>query len=81
MVHSNTKNAKSRVSQSQVCYLCTTHSSTPNCLFIQYFQHRDTPDNNPDTPFEFTSENLKVSSTSHLFIYYGSRKHHTNTCE
>ncbi|XP_060745221.1 NADH dehydrogenase [ubiquinone] flavoprotein 2, mitochondrial-like [Tachysurus vachellii] len=23
------------------------------------FLHRDTPENNPDTPFEFTSENLK----------------------
>ncbi|XP_076149968.1 NADH dehydrogenase [ubiquinone] flavoprotein 2, mitochondrial [Alosa pseudoharengus] len=23
------------------------------------FVHRDTPDNNPDTPFEFTSENMK----------------------
>ena len=28
MVYSNTKNAKSRVCQSQVCYLRTTHSST-----------------------------------------------------
>uniref|UniRef100_A0AAY4BX37 NADH dehydrogenase [ubiquinone] flavoprotein 2, mitochondrial n=1 Tax=Denticeps clupeoides TaxID=299321 RepID=A0AAY4BX37_9TELE len=25
------------------------------------FVHRDTPDNNPDTPFEFTPENLKVA--------------------
>ena len=24
------------------------------------FQHRDTADNNSDTPFEFTAENLKV---------------------
>ena len=23
------------------------------------FVHRDTPENNPDTPFEFTPENLK----------------------
>ena len=27
MVHSNTRNAHSRVCQSQVCFLCTTHSS------------------------------------------------------
>ena len=27
------------------------------------FVHRDTPDNNPDTPFQFTSENLKRVST------------------
>ena len=27
MVHSNTKNGKSRACQSQACYLCTTHSS------------------------------------------------------
>uniref|UniRef100_A0A8C7ICV3 NADH dehydrogenase [ubiquinone] flavoprotein 2, mitochondrial n=1 Tax=Oncorhynchus kisutch TaxID=8019 RepID=A0A8C7ICV3_ONCKI len=25
------------------------------------FVHRDTPDNNPDTPFEFTVDNLKVA--------------------
>lgn len=25
----------------------------------QLFVHRDTPENNPDTPFEFTAENLK----------------------
>uniref|UniRef100_A0A4W5L8J8 NADH dehydrogenase [ubiquinone] flavoprotein 2, mitochondrial n=1 Tax=Hucho hucho TaxID=62062 RepID=A0A4W5L8J8_9TELE len=25
------------------------------------FVHRDTPENNPDTPFEFTAENLKVA--------------------
>uniref|UniRef100_A0A7N6B861 NADH dehydrogenase [ubiquinone] flavoprotein 2, mitochondrial n=1 Tax=Anabas testudineus TaxID=64144 RepID=A0A7N6B861_ANATE len=25
------------------------------------FVHRDTPDNNPDTPFEFTAENKKVA--------------------
>ncbi|KAE8598364.1 hypothetical protein XENTR_v10016805 [Xenopus tropicalis] len=25
------------------------------------FVHRDTPENNPDTPFEFTSENYKVA--------------------
>uniref|UniRef100_A0A668AYT1 NADH dehydrogenase [ubiquinone] flavoprotein 2, mitochondrial n=1 Tax=Myripristis murdjan TaxID=586833 RepID=A0A668AYT1_9TELE len=25
------------------------------------FVHRDTPDNNPDTPFEFTEENIKVA--------------------
>ena len=30
MVHSNTTNAKSRVRQSQVCYLRTTHSSALN---------------------------------------------------
>ena len=38
------------------------------CLFIIYLQHRDTPENNPDTPFEFTKENLKVSRTLSLFI-------------
>lgn len=27
------------------------------------FVHRDTPDNNPDTPFQFTSENLERVST------------------
>lgn len=26
------------------------------------FQHRDTPDNNADTPFEFTEENKKVTA-------------------
>lgn len=25
-----------------------------------YFQHRDTPENNADTPFSFTADNLKV---------------------
>lgn len=30
------------------------------------FQHRDTPDNNPDIPFEFTEENKKVRLTSGL---------------
>ena len=36
MVHSNTKKAKSRVRQSQVCYLHTTHSSVlrPNTSFF-----------------------------------------------
>ena len=37
MVHSNTKKAKSRVYQSQVCYLHTTHSSVLNlitCIFV-----------------------------------------------
>lgn len=27
------------------------------CIFLQ---HRDTPENNPDTPFDFTPENYKV---------------------
>ena len=45
MVHSNTKNAKSKVHQSQVCYLCTTHSSTLKillmyvCLYIRVTGH------------------------------------------
>jgi len=30
------------------------------------FQHRDTPENNPSVPFEFTPENLKVM---HVLIY------------
>ena len=34
MVHSNTKNSKSRVRQSQVCYLHTTHSSALNDTYI-----------------------------------------------
>ena len=36
MVHSNTKNAKSKVHQSQVCYLlCTTHSSVPKHVIVK----------------------------------------------
>ena len=34
IVHSNTKNAKSRVRQFQVCHLHTTHSSVLNALYI-----------------------------------------------
>lgn len=34
------------------------HRTSPACS-DKLFVHRDTPDNNPDTPFEFTPENLK----------------------
>jgi len=34
---------------------------------VVYFQHRDTPENNPSIPFEFTPENLKVIC---LFLLY-----------
>ncbi|XP_070575123.1 NADH dehydrogenase [ubiquinone] flavoprotein 2, mitochondrial-like [Ptychodera flava] len=34
------------------------HRAAPVCS-DQLFVHRDTPDNNPNTPFEFTQENLK----------------------
>lgn len=34
-------------------------SSTSANASDQLFIHRDTPDNNPDTPFEFTDENMK----------------------
>ena len=38
------------------------------CIFSHFYlvlclQHRDTPENNADTPFEFTPENLKVCKT------------------
>lgn len=29
-------------------------------LFVVLFKHRDSPENNADTPFEFTEENKKV---------------------
>jgi NADH dehydrogenase (ubiquinone) flavoprotein 2 len=29
-------------------------------LFFFFVKHRDTPENNPDTPFDFTPENYKV---------------------
>jgi len=29
-------------------------------LLCVHLQHRDTPENNASTPFEFTSENIKV---------------------
>ncbi|XP_077982736.1 NADH dehydrogenase [ubiquinone] flavoprotein 2, mitochondrial-like [Glandiceps talaboti] len=34
------------------------HRTSPACSG-QLFVHRDTPDNNPDTPFEFTADNMK----------------------
>lgn len=44
---------------------CTSSVNNVNNVFF-LFQHRDTPDNNADTPFEFTEENLKVGVTSVL---------------
>lgn len=35
-------------------------------IMVFLFQHRDTADNNPDTPFEFTAENKKVKLASVL---------------
>lgn len=34
--------------------------SWQRCLFFLLLKHRDSPENNPDTPFEFTPENKKV---------------------
>jgi NADH dehydrogenase (ubiquinone) flavoprotein 2 len=34
-------------------------SSSPTCKSDKLFVHRDTKENNPDVPFEFTAENLK----------------------
>lgn len=57
------------VFQTQICVICDMSEVDPDalrqlfliCLFFLFFsQHRDTPENNPDTPFEFTPENLKV---------------------
>lgn len=42
------------------------------------FVHRDTPEDNPDIPFEFTPENKKVSmfvpGTEELFRYAAEEK-------
>ncbi|VDI24011.1 NADH dehydrogenase (ubiquinone) flavoprotein 2 [Mytilus galloprovincialis] len=38
------------------------HRASPLCSG-QLFVHRDTPENNADTPFAFTPENIKVSNT------------------
>lgn len=38
------------------------HYSDIECCIFN-FQHRHTADNNPDTPFEFSPENIKVSVT------------------
>uniref|UniRef100_A0A8B9LH58 NADH dehydrogenase [ubiquinone] flavoprotein 2, mitochondrial n=1 Tax=Astyanax mexicanus TaxID=7994 RepID=A0A8B9LH58_ASTMX len=43
------------------------HQSAARAGGAGLFVHRDTTDNNPETPFEFTPENLKVSE------YQGSR--------
>uniref|UniRef100_A0A6Q2XL38 NADH dehydrogenase [ubiquinone] flavoprotein 2, mitochondrial n=1 Tax=Esox lucius TaxID=8010 RepID=A0A6Q2XL38_ESOLU len=37
------------------------HQSTVRAGAGGIFVHRDTPENNPDTPFEFTADNLKVA--------------------
>jgi len=41
-------------------------SKTSVALSDNLFVHRDTPENNADTPFEFTPENVEVK-TSHVF--------------
>ena len=43
--------------------MCATKQFSTMTLF--HFQHRDTADNNPDTPFEFTADNLKVCGMFH----------------
>lgn len=41
------------------------------------FQHRDTPDNNADTPFEFTEESKKVCLPS---VLRGTLRGRTAVC-
>ena len=38
-------------------------TSTRVTMSDQFNKHRDTPDNNEDTPFEFTAENLRKVDT------------------
>lgn len=39
-----------------------------NNYYYYDFQHRDSDENNPDTPFEFTAENMKVNISLALRI-------------
>uniref|UniRef100_A0A8C7KH90 NADH dehydrogenase [ubiquinone] flavoprotein 2, mitochondrial n=1 Tax=Oncorhynchus kisutch TaxID=8019 RepID=A0A8C7KH90_ONCKI len=46
-------------SSSQARQVRSVHRSAARAGAGGIFVHRDTPENNPDTPFEFTAENLK----------------------